>query len=202
MYPWMYAERDRVSMVDLRIVDLLEATQTRATIFLNGLFVQAYPALVKRLAGNPNVELANHSWDHAGWTSDCPNTTPIRWPMTKRTEVTTTAAIIDRLTGVKVRYFRFPGFCETTADVALVRSLGETSIGSDCLFGDAFGWSAQRQVESVEGGCSRGSIVVTHLNGPPFHPDVYEALRTLIPWWKAHGWTVVTVGQLLGHPTR
>ncbi len=201
MYPWMYAERDRVSMVDLRIVDLLEATHTPATIFLNGLFVRAYSALTKRLASNPNIELANHSWDHAGWISDCRNTTPIRPPMTRRTEVTTTEAIIDRVTGVKVQFFRFPGFCSTSSDVALVRSLGETSIGSDCFFGDAFGWSARRQVASVEGGCIRGSIVVTHLNGPPFHPYVYEALKTLIPWWKARGWKVVTVGQLLGHPT-
>src|SRR2546428_4936762 len=83
MYPWMYAERDRVSLVDPRIVDLLEKTHTAATIFLNGLFVEAFPALVKRLARDPTIELANHSWDHAGWTTDCPNTTPIASPMTR-----------------------------------------------------------------------------------------------------------------------
>src|SRR5437899_342636 len=90
MYPWMYAERNDVSMVDLRIVDLLEKTHTPATIFLNGLFAEAYPSIIERLGGDPTIELANHSWDHAGWTADCPNTTPIRPPMTERTEVTTT----------------------------------------------------------------------------------------------------------------
>jgi len=201
MYPWMYAERNDVSMVDLRIVDLLEKTHTPATIFLNGLFAEAYPSIIERLGGDPTIELANHSWDHAGWTADCPNTTPIRPPMTERTEVTTTAAIVRRLTGVEVHFFRFPGFCRTSHEVALVRSLGERSVGSDCFFGDTLGWSSQRQIASVEGGCTRGSIVVTHLNGPPFHPNVYEALETLIPWWKAHGWTIVTVGRLLGDPT-
>ncbi len=39
---------------------------------------------------------------------------------------------------------------------------------------------AQRQVASVERGCTSGSIVVTHLNGAPVHPNVYEALKTLI----------------------
>jgi peptidoglycan/xylan/chitin deacetylase (PgdA/CDA1 family) len=201
MYPWMYAERDRVSFVDRRIVDVLERTQTRATIFVNGLFVRAYPKLVERLARNPNIELANHSWDHAGWTTDCPNTTPIAPPMTERTEVTKTAAIVRQLTGVRIRYFRFPGFCHSPSEVAYVRSLGEYSIGSDCFFGDALGWSVDRQVDNVIHSCRHGSIVVTHINGPPFHPNVYEALERLIPWWKANGWSVVTVGQMLGHST-
>jgi peptidoglycan/xylan/chitin deacetylase (PgdA/CDA1 family) len=201
MYPWMYAERDRVSLVDPRIVDLLEETHTSATIFLNGLFVEAYPALVNRLARDRNIELANHSWDHAGWTADCANTTPIRSPMTTRSEVMKTEAIVRRLTGVEVQFFRFPGFCRTNRDVALVHSLGEVSIGSDCFFGDTLGWSVRRQIASVEGGCTRGSIVITHINCPPYHPNVYEALETLIPWWRAHGWTIVTVGELLGDPT-
>jgi len=201
MYRWMYAERDRVPEVDLRIVDLLEQTHTPATIFVNGLFVRAYPDLVKRLAGDPGIELANHSWDHAGWTRDCPYSRPIQPPMTRRTEVTKTEAIVRDVTGVEIQYFRFPGFCHTTSDVTLVRSLGEYSIGSDCFFGDTYGWSARRQVASVERGCTSGSIVVTHLNGPPYHANVYEALRVLIPWWKEHGWTVVNVGQMLGHPT-
>jgi peptidoglycan/xylan/chitin deacetylase (PgdA/CDA1 family) len=201
MYRWMYAERDRVSEVDLRIVDLLEQTHTPATIFVNGLFVRAYPNLVKRLADDPGIELANHSWDHAGWTRNCPNSTPIQPPMTKRTEVTKTEAIVKDVTGVEIQYFRFPGFCHATSDVTLVRSLGEYSIGSDCFFGDTYGWSAQRQVASVERGCTSGSIVVTHLNGPPYHANVYEALKILIPWWKKHGWTIVSVGQMLGHPT-
>ncbi|HEU4572784.1 MAG TPA: polysaccharide deacetylase family protein [Candidatus Limnocylindrales bacterium] len=198
MYPWMYAERGRVSLVDPRIVTLLEQTGTPATVFLNGLFVRAYPSLVRRLAADPRIELANHSWDHAGWTASCPNTTGIAPPMTRRTEVTRTASIIEATTGVAPRFFRFPGFCRTPAQVALVRSLGEVSISSDCYFGDTLLWSTARQVASVQRGCRPGSIVVTHLNGAPYHPNVYEALRVLIPWWKAHGWTVVNVGMMLG----
>lgn len=201
MYPWMYAKRTRVSLVDRRIVELLASTGTPATVFLNGLFVKAYPDVVRELAANPNVELANHSWDHAAWTAGCPNTSPIQHPMTMRSEVTKTADIIRQVTGVTVQYFRFPGFCRTPKQVALVRSLGEASIGSDCYFGDTMLWSTARQVASVQRGCQAGSIVVTHLNGAPYHPNVYEALKRLIPWWKAHGWQVVTVGELLGHPT-
>jgi peptidoglycan/xylan/chitin deacetylase (PgdA/CDA1 family) len=201
MYPWMYAQRSRVSLVDLRIVRLLEATRTPATIFVNGLFAKAYPALIQRLAHDPWIELANHSWDHAGWTPGCPSTTPIAAPMTRRLEVTMTDQIVARLTGIRLRYFRFPAFCGSKADIALVRSLGETVVGSTCYFGDTFGWSAARQVASVVRGCAPGAIVVGHLNGPPYHPNTYQALATLIPWWRTNGWTVVTVGTMLGRPT-
>jgi peptidoglycan/xylan/chitin deacetylase (PgdA/CDA1 family) len=200
--PGMYAVRNKTRWYDPRIIDLLERTGTPATIFLNGLFAKAYPKVLQRLAANPNIELANHSWDHQGWTATCgPNDPLIVPPMTKRQEVTATARIVKRLTGIKLRYFRFPNGCHTTADVRLVRSLGEASIGWSCAFGDGLGLSASRQVRNVQQTCGRGMIVVTHLDGPPYHQGVYEALKQLIPWWKSHGWRVVTVGTMLGAPT-
>jgi peptidoglycan/xylan/chitin deacetylase (PgdA/CDA1 family) len=195
----MYAVRDKTRWYDPRIIDLLERTGTPATIFLNGLFAKAYPTVLRRLAANPNIELANHSWDHQGWTATCgPNDPLIKPPMTKRTEVTATARIVKRLTGITLRYFRFPNGCHTTADVRLVRSLGEASIGWSCAFGDGLGLTSSRQVRNVQQTCGRGMIVVTHLDGPPYHEGVYEALKQLIPWWKQHGWRVVTVSTLLG----
>ena len=200
--PGMYAVRNKTRWYDPRIIDLLERTGTPATIFLNGLFAKAYPKVLRRLAANPNIELANHSWDHQGWTATCgPNDPLIAAPMTKRKEVTATARIVKRLTGIKLRYFRFPNGCHTTADVRLVRSLGEASIGWSCYFGDGLGFSTSRQVRNVQQTCRPGMIVVTHLDGPPYHDGVYEALKQLIPWWKKHGWRVVTVGTLLGAPT-
>jgi peptidoglycan/xylan/chitin deacetylase (PgdA/CDA1 family) len=202
MYPWMYVQRDAIPELDPRIIDLLETTHTPATIFLNGLWAKAYPKVVKRLVADPRIELANHSWDHAAWTTPCPNTTPIAPPMTERTEVTDVASLVRRRTAITVRLFRFPGGCHTNAELSVVRSLGEEPVGWSCFFGDTYGWSAAAQVASVEHGCTPGSIVITHLNGPPFHPNVYEALETLIPWWKEHGWTVANVGTMLGLPAQ
>jgi peptidoglycan/xylan/chitin deacetylase (PgdA/CDA1 family) len=200
MYPWMYAQRQSVPEFDPRIIKLLKDTQTPATIFLNGLYVQAYPDLVKGLAKQPNIELANHSWDHAGWVG-CTNTTPIKRPLTKTTEVTRVATIVKQVTGVKVRYFRYPGGCYGGGDLDLVKSLGERPIGWDCFFGDSLNWTASRQVASVKSSCQPGSIVITHLNGPPYHSGVYEALKVLLPWWKTHGWHVVNIGTMLNAPT-
>jgi peptidoglycan-N-acetylglucosamine deacetylase len=200
MYPWMYAQRKSIPEFDPRIIKLLKDTQTPATVFLNGLYVKAYPDLTKELARMPNIELANHSWDHAGWVS-CTNTTPIQRPMTKTTEVTKVEDIVKQVTGVKVRYFRYPGGCYGGGDLDIVKSLGERPIGWDCYFGDSLNWTASQQIASVKNSCQNGSIVITHLNGPPYHRNVYEALKVLIPWWKDHGWRVVNIGTMLDAPT-
>ena len=102
---------------------------------------------------------------------------------------------------VKVQFFRFPGGCHTTSQLGLVKSLGETGVGWTCYFGDTLLWSTAQQVANVENTCGRGGIVITHLNGGRYHPNVYEALKQLIPWWKAHGWQIVNIGMLTGHPT-
>jgi peptidoglycan/xylan/chitin deacetylase (PgdA/CDA1 family) len=201
MYPWMYAERQSVPEFDPRIIKLLKDTQTPATIFLNGLYVKAYPDLIRELSKQPNIELANHSWDHAGWVT-CTNTTPIRRPMTKTTEVTKVEDIVKQVTGVKVRYFRYPGGCYGGGDLDVVKSVGERPIGWDCYFGDSLNWTASQQIASVKDSCAYGSIVITHLNGPPYHSGVYEALKVLIPWWKDHGWRVVNIGTMLEAPTQ
>jgi len=201
MYPWMYAQRNSVPEFDPRIIKLLKDSQTPATVFLNGLYVKAYPDLTKQLAKMPNIELANHSWDHAGWVS-CTNTTPIQPPMTKTTEVTKVEDIVRQVTGVKVRYFRYPGGCYGGGDLDRVRALGERPIGWECYFGDSLNWTASQQISSVKNSCQNGSIVITHLNGPPYHSGVYEALKVLIPWWKDHGWRVVNIGTMLEAPTQ
>jgi peptidoglycan/xylan/chitin deacetylase (PgdA/CDA1 family)/murein DD-endopeptidase MepM/ murein hydrolase activator NlpD len=201
MYPFMYRTRDSYHEYDMRLVRLLKNQDVPATMFLNGLYVKAYPQLVQELlAEDPKLELANHTWDHAGWTS-CGNTDPIQPPMTKRKEVTKTSAIIDNVTGVDDLYFRYPGGCYGPGDNQLVKSLGVTPIGWDCYFGDALGWSAERQIANVKNTCRKGSIVITHFNNTRYHPGVYKALKALLPWWKEHGWKVVSVGTMLGRPT-
>jgi peptidoglycan/xylan/chitin deacetylase (PgdA/CDA1 family) len=122
--------------------------------------------------------------------------------MTKTKEVRMTERIVREKAGIELRWFRFPAGCHSSADVKLVTKLGEQAIGWSCYFGDGLYWPTARMVRNVKATCRPGGIVVTHLNGPPYHDGVYEALKQLIPWWKKHGWEVVTVGELLGHPTR
>jgi peptidoglycan/xylan/chitin deacetylase (PgdA/CDA1 family) len=200
MYPFMYRDRESYKEYDQRLLDLLLGNDIPATIFFNGLYAKAYPEVVSALAARPSIETANHTWDHAGWTT-CGNTDPIRPPMTKTKEVTKAATILKDVTAIDVRYFRFPGGCYGSGDIRLVKNLGETPIGWDCYFGDALGWSAPRQVANVKSTCQKGSIVITHFNNTRYHPGVYRALKQLLRWWDEHGWEVVSVGTMLGKPT-
>jgi peptidoglycan/xylan/chitin deacetylase (PgdA/CDA1 family) len=200
MYPFMYRDRETYHEWDPRLLKLLTENDVPATIFFNGLYAKAYPDIVAQLAARPSIEVANHTWDHAGWVP-CGNTDPIRPPMTKTTEVTKTARILKDVTAIDVRYFRFPGGCYGSGDIQRVRDLGETPIGWDCYFGDALGWSVARQIANVKSTCQKGSIVITHFNNTRYHPGIYRALKQLLPWWKEHGWKVVSVGTMLGKPT-
>src|SRR5207244_103597 len=117
------------SWYDARIVAELRATKTPATIFLTGLWTQTYPEVVRSLARDPLFELENHSFDHAGWNPPCYGLATVSGRAAKSREVLAAARIIRRVAGVTPRYFRFPGGCQTPADVALVASLGEQPLG-------------------------------------------------------------------------
>lgn len=197
MKQYMWDSRSRNRWYDPRIVRLLDDTNTPATVFLNGLFVKAYPQVIQQLVANPDIELANHSWDHAGWTNPCALIPSIAPPMTKRLEVVKTENIVRQQTGREMKYWRFPAGCRTNADIRFVKRLGETSIGWDNYLGDALSWSVRHMIRHVKQTAAKGSIMVMHLNGPPYHPGTYEAIRVLIPWLKARGWKFVTVGQML-----
>ena len=198
MYPFMYADRNSYTEYDPRVIKLIEDNHLHATIFVNGLYVKAYPDLIAELAKQPGIEIGNHTWDHAGWTT-CNNTTPIQAPLTKATEISKVEDIVKQTVGYQPVWFRYPGGCYGGAsDLNLVKSYGEWPVGWSCYFGDPLLWSAAKQIQSVETGCSNGSIVITHLDNTRYHPNIYEALKALIPWWKKNGWTIVNISELMG----
>ncbi len=199
MYPFMYATKDSYKEYDPRVLQLLLDNKVHATIFANGLYVKAYPDIVKQLANSPGIEIANHSWDHGYWPG-CQSQDPAAPPIfDAKGEITRAANIIDDTVGYKPDWFRFGGFCYGDAsNLDLVKSLGEWPVGEDCFFGDSSGWSTAQQIASVQNTCTNGSIVVTHFDNTKYHPNVYEALKALIPWWKKNGWEVVNVTELMG----
>lgn len=199
MYPFMYTTKDSYHEYDPRVLKLIKDNELHATIFANGLYLKAYPEVITDLAKSPGIEIANHTWDHAAWPG-CQARDPLAPPIEdKKAEITRAAKIIEDTVGKAPDWFRFPGFCYSSAsDLELVKSLGEWPVGNDCFFGDSAGWTTSQQVASVKNGCRNGSIVVTHLNNQQYHPNIYEALKQLIPWWKKNGWTVVNITELMG----
>jgi peptidoglycan/xylan/chitin deacetylase (PgdA/CDA1 family) len=183
---------------DSSIIDQLQADRVPATIFLTGLWAKAYPEVVKSLASNPLFELENHSNDHAFWEPNCFRGGHVSSAAQKTREVELAATSIEDLTGRAPRYFRFPGGCHNSRDLALVGSLNEKAVGWDVVSGDPFQWDPTRIQRAVLGRVRDGSIIVMHLMGPPNAPETSAALRVIIPALQARGFEFVTLSDLLG----
>ncbi|MCB9412681.1 MAG: polysaccharide deacetylase family protein [Actinobacteria bacterium] len=181
--------------VNWEVLDYLESSGTKSTVFVTGLWAQEYPDAMTRMAGNPLYELANHSWDHDAWTYDCyglpvMNGDPVE-------EVTATSSLIAEYTGAWPRYFRFPGLCHDADDVALVASTGAATVDYDLDGSDAFAENPQSVANALAAQASAGSIVVLHLNGVPNAPVTAQILQALVPALEAKGLTPVTMSELM-----
>lgn len=188
------------SWYDARIVATLRAEHVPATIFLTGLWTQAYPDVVRSLAADALFELENHSMDHAAWRSPCFGLPTISTDAARRAELTGAAEIIRSTAGVDPRYFRYPGGCHADSDDRLVTALGEQPLGWDAVSGDAFQADPDVIVRNVLARVSPGSIVVMHFIGAPNAPATAVALARLIPLLRAKGYEFATVSELLASP--
>jgi peptidoglycan/xylan/chitin deacetylase (PgdA/CDA1 family) len=188
------------SWVDTALFAELRATHTPATIFLTGLWTSQYPAVVRRLARDPLFELENHSLDHAGWLPPCFGLPTISGHAAKRREVDVARRIIQRVARVRPRFFRFPGGCQSQADVRLVAASGERPVAWDVVSGDAFQSDPSVIVNAVLGGVRPGSIVVAHCVGAPNTPATAAAMARIIPALRARGYRFVTLRRLLSQP--
>jgi peptidoglycan/xylan/chitin deacetylase (PgdA/CDA1 family) len=182
---------------DPAILAELRSTNTPATVFLTGLWTRTYPALARSLARDPLFELENHSWDHAGWKQPCFGLGIVKSDAAKTAEVTRTAAIVERTTGVTPRYFRYPGGCHSAADDRLVAAAGETPVTWDDVSGDAFNPDTPAIVRQTIAGAKPGGVIVMHLIGAPNAPATAAALRDVIPALKGRGFRFVKLERVL-----
>ncbi|GAB3962751.1 polysaccharide deacetylase family protein [Plantactinospora veratri] len=150
------------SYANLRIVELLERQQVPATFFLTGKWVERYPELTRRLAGNPRFELANHTYGHLAFTPDCYGLP--RLPPDRMTEdVARTFRLVEPYGGRQTRYFRFPGLCHDAAALDALAPLGLTVVDGDVVSGDPFAGAWRPIVRAVLSKVRPGSIVVLHV---------------------------------------
>jgi len=183
--------------IDGRLFSLLRRTRTPATIFLTGLWTGEYAGFVRGLARDSLFQLENHSYDHRAWTSPCFGLPTVTRRAQKAAEVTRTQRVVKRVAGVRPRFFRFPGGCETLRDRRLVARLGLRTVGWDVDSGDAFEEHPRTIVRAVLSGVRPGSIVVAHCIGAPNTPATGAAMARIIPALRARGYRFVTLDRLL-----
>jgi peptidoglycan/xylan/chitin deacetylase (PgdA/CDA1 family) len=173
---------------DLGIVRVLTETQTPATIFLGGLWVQSHPTATQLLASVPYFELGNHSWSHPDFA--------VISPAQMAGEITRTQAIVRRMAGREPTLFRFPFGTYRDEAQAVIAGYGLRAIQWDVVTGDPDpNVSAEAMTREVLRQAKNGSIVIMHINGRGWHTA--EALPAIIAGLKARGFTLVTVSRLL-----
>lgn len=199
MTPWMreqLASGTVTSYYDRELIDILKATNTKATLFLSGLWIEAYEDETKELATNPLFELANHSYSHPSFTSDCYGLTPIE-PIKKQEEVMRTQAQLLTITHKHNTLFRFPGGCYAEDDLRLLSQHGLKGIQWDSVGDDGFNESKESIVQNVLATVQNGSIIVLHMNGAPNEPMTAQATLEIIQILRDQGYVFVTVSELL-----
>lgn len=185
------------SYYDRQLTDYLIETNTKATLFLAGMWIEAYPDATKELGSNPLFELADHSYSHRSFDGDCYGLG--EFPDDEDyIEIEKTEKLLSTIAGVKNKVFRFPGGCYGLNDVTIVHEKGLVPIQWDVEGRDGFNDNASAIVTNVLSRTTNGSIIVLHMNGYPNEPKTLEALKEIIPTLKKQRYEFVKVSELLG----
>jgi peptidoglycan/xylan/chitin deacetylase (PgdA/CDA1 family) len=186
------------SYANTRVVDELESTGTPATFFLASKWVQRYPELTRRIATDPNFELASHSYHHEGFTRTCYDLGSL--PTTQMAaDVEQSFDTLAPYGGHQTRYFRFPGGCYDQAALTAIAPAGCTVIEYDVVGGDPFNNDPASITHAVLSGAHPGAIVVLHVTEANA-PKTDAALPGIISGLHQQGYQLVTLSTLLSHP--
>lgn len=176
---------------DSTIIQILKKTQTPATLFLFGSWMQHYPEVTRTLANDSLFELANHTFWHSHLTKLKPESIAI--------EISTTNRIMFSLSKKSSILFRPPYGEWDSITLRIANSLGLRTILWDVNSGDPDpNMNKDKIVESVLSNIKSGSIVLFHMNGRGWHTS--KALPQIIEFLRKKGYKFGTVSKLLANP--
>ena len=184
------------SGIDEQLIGLLRQEKIKATLFLNGRWIDRNPKYTAELARDPLFELENHGWRHRPLSTTGQEAYGIRGTTSAAEvvdEVLMNHRTLAQITGVEPRFFR-PGtaFCDEVA-VKIVRDLGERVVGFT-MNADAGATSPTRAVISTVEAAKAGDISIGHFNRPK--GSTFEGFATAIPALKAAGFTFVKLAEV------
>lgn len=200
MTPWMQQQLQDgnvKSYYGSKVIQVLEDTNTPATLFLTGLWIESYPAVAKQLGQNSLFELGNHTYNHFSFNGACFGLPRVA-DNQKIDEITKTQQLLQSDAGVTGKYFRFPGGCYSDQDLQLVHQEGLIPIQWDVVADDGFNDNENAIINNVISRTQNGSIIVMHMNGAPNEPETAAALPEIISQLKKKGFQFVSMSELLG----
>jgi len=168
-----------------RILDLLERYGGQATFFVVGRSVEEWQDTILRTI-NLGSEVANHTWFH-------PELTEIS-DQRIRTELRTTSAIIEQITGLPRPPFFRPPF--GLADERVANIAAELGYAIVTWTLDTRDWqvrNADAVYNIIMNEAEEGSVILMH----DTHSTTADAMERVIPELIARGYRLVTVSELL-----
>ena len=182
-----------------KILDILKAKHAPATFFVIGKNMSAFPGLVAREVREGH-DVGNHTWTH-------PNISEIS-PAQTSVELSATQRLFETITGRSMRLLRPPFFGDAepstpreVAPLMAAQAQGYLTVG---LRIDPDDWKkpdakliVSRTLDRLDDTVRQGQVVLLHDSGGDRSRTV-EALPVLIDELRAHGYRLVTIGDLAG----
>ncbi|MFJ9706648.1 polysaccharide deacetylase family protein [Streptomyces sp. NPDC101234] len=179
------------------LIETLRRLKVPATIFMTGRWADQYPEQAHSLGGDPQFEVANHSFSHYAFTDDCYGLPTVSAANMKSDVQRAHTALLRAGVPHPMPYFRFPGGCYDQQALRAVGKLGVTAVQWDVVSGDAFATDADAVTKQVLDGVKPGSVVVMHCTRSAA-PTTDEVVRTVVPQLRKQGYRFVKVSELIG----
>ncbi|WP_170070214.1 polysaccharide deacetylase family protein [Knoellia remsis] len=170
-----------------KLLDTLKRLDARATFFVLGQQVEAYPEVVKR-ARSEGHEVGNHSYDHKDLTRLSAQTMTKQWTSTNRA--------ITSATGSAPTLGRPPYGAVNGAVKSAATENGLALVLWDV---DTLDWKNRDSSKVAKTAVSQakpGSIILMH----DIHPTTVAAAEDVVTGLRKRGFTLVTVSDLLDDP--
>jgi len=175
---------DGPSETTLLVLDILKKHGVKATFFVIGNRVEAYPELVKRMVDEGHV-IGNHTFNHTKFTS-------FYSPQKLEQEFTNTISVVFRTVGLNMKLFRPPFGVTFPVMAKVVQRLNLSVIGWSLRSFDTTIKPAQRILKYLLNTVKPGDVILLHDD----RTKVPQILEELIPQLMLQNYAFVTVDRM------
>lgn len=166
------------------IISICNTYEVKATFFLVGFWIEAYPEMVMEIYNN-GFEIGLHSNTH-------PDMAKLRISEMKL-ELETNSKLLEDITGVKPTLFRPPFGSYNNQLLELCESMNIKCIQWDVDSLDWKGLSASQIAGRVSSKSRKGSIVLFHNNSD----NIIDGLKMVLEYYKLNKMKVIPIGELI-----
>ena len=181
--------------VDTRLMEFLIREQIPATLFINGRWIDANPALFKQLAANPLFEIANHGIHHKPASVNGRSAYGIAGTQNIGEvveEIELNARKIEAISGVRPKLYRSGTAYYDEIAVQISRELGHEVAGYS-LLGDAGATFSATKVTAALLKAVPGDIALLHMNHP--EAGTGEGIMAAVPELRKRGFRFVRMSD-------